>query len=310
MKYSHKLKMHLHKYNHRRAPGTVMSEGDANATDHFEDPSENGTSMELQQVAQQFRADPSVLSDDSHSLSAPETSVQILEPKVTSAPMPLQCAMPTLRQQHVQMAHVQQAIASNNNANLIGYPTLASLLANPSLQNRGPLLPYLMQQLRPLVQTNTLNSAALHQVNPLQLARHNASNENSSSPTGSKMSVAKSGSPDSDIAPAGSSRKRKAQYNNPKKPKDIEKRGRGDKSPNSDEHLLSANNGHSERQSSSSTMHMCKHCDVAFPDQALYHIHVGYHTFENPYKCNRCGQVSDNSRQFYLHLYQERHDML
>lgn len=30
-------------------------------------------------------------------------------------------------------------------------------------------------------------------------------------------------------------------------------------------------------------MHMCKHCDVAFPDQALYHIHVGYHTFENPY---------------------------
>lgn len=83
-----------------------MSEGDANETDHFEDPSENGTSMALQQLSQQFRADPGVSSDDMQSLSNPVTSVRdtlrsILQPMVTSAPMQQQYAMQALRQQHV-----------------------------------------------------------------------------------------------------------------------------------------------------------------------------------------------------------------
>ncbi|KAH7694575.1 zinc finger protein, partial [Aphelenchoides avenae] len=417
-KYCHSLKMHLHKYNHRRAPGTVMSEGDANETDHFEDPSENGTSMALQQLSQQFRADPGVSSDDMQSLSNPVTSVRdtlrsILQPMVTSAPMQQQYAMQALRQQHIdrmqemlrnanfnamamlpcqlcdfttadrdelhrhQIAHVQQALASNNNPNLTGHPTLASLLANQNLQNGGPLmLPHLMpQQQQPLMAPNTLNSATLQQVNMLRehMARHYAANqdrsisdpqhstalnhsseyaayggsderarpatetshdadESSSSPTGSKMSVDESGSPASDIATDGTSRKRKQKKG---KLEDTVKRLREKSSPESDEHEFSADSGHSdaagsstaivaslpqpiptsfftslsntapqERQRSSSAGYVCQHCAITFQDLALYQIHLGYHSFDNPFKCNRCGQVSPNSLQFNLHLYQ------
>ncbi|KAI6191565.1 hypothetical protein M3Y97_00241800 [Aphelenchoides bicaudatus] len=51
----------------------------------------------------------------------------------------------------------------------------------------------------------------------------------------------------------------------------------------------------------------CQHCMIAFNDQALYQIHLGYHGYDSPYKCNRCGHNADSALNFNLHLYQEKH---
>lgn len=53
---------------------------------------------------------------------------------------------------------------------------------------------------------------------------------------------------------------------------------------------------------------ICTHCKMGFADQALYHIHCGYHGYENPFKCNRCGHSSNDALTFNLHLLQGKHD--
>ncbi|PAV71605.1 hypothetical protein WR25_22169 isoform A [Diploscapter pachys] len=52
----------------------------------------------------------------------------------------------------------------------------------------------------------------------------------------------------------------------------------------------------------------CMHCKMAFQDQALYHIHMGYHGYEQVFKCNRCGYQANNSLDFNVHLMQGSHD--
>ncbi|CAD6194283.1 unnamed protein product [Caenorhabditis auriculariae] len=52
----------------------------------------------------------------------------------------------------------------------------------------------------------------------------------------------------------------------------------------------------------------CVHCRIAFYDQALYHIHMGYHGYEHPFKCNRCGFIAADPLNFNLHLFQSAHD--
>ncbi|CAD5229079.1 unnamed protein product [Bursaphelenchus okinawaensis] len=53
--------------------------------------------------------------------------------------------------------------------------------------------------------------------------------------------------------------------------------------------------------------HTCNHCMVAFQDRALFQIHLGYHGYESPFKCNRCGHDANSSLEFNLHLYQAKH---
>lgn len=52
----------------------------------------------------------------------------------------------------------------------------------------------------------------------------------------------------------------------------------------------------------------CSHCKMAFQDQALYHVHMGYHGYEHAFKCNRCGYVAPDSLTFNLHLLQASHE--
>ncbi|PIO71403.1 zinc finger, C2H2 type [Teladorsagia circumcincta] len=46
----------------------------------------------------------------------------------------------------------------------------------------------------------------------------------------------------------------------------------------------------------------------AAKDQALYHIHMGYHGYEHVFKCNRCGHIAPDSLNFNLHLLQASHE--
>ncbi|RCN41336.1 zinc finger, C2H2 type [Ancylostoma caninum] len=52
----------------------------------------------------------------------------------------------------------------------------------------------------------------------------------------------------------------------------------------------------------------CQHCRMAFQDQALYNIHMGYHGYEHVFKCNRCGHIAPDSLNFNLHLLQASHE--
>ncbi|CAI4225539.1 unnamed protein product [Auanema sp. JU1783] len=43
-------------------------------------------------------------------------------------------------------------------------------------------------------------------------------------------------------------------------------------------------------------------------EQAMYQIHMGYHGYEHPFKCNRCGYVANDALTFNLHLLQASHE--
>ncbi|KAI1730405.1 DNA-binding protein Ikaro [Ditylenchus destructor] len=72
--------------------------------------------------------------------------------------------------------------------------------------------------------------------------------------------------------------------------------------------LLARLNQIQEQQRQQTMPYTCQHCMMAFQDRALYQIHLGYHGYETPFKCNRCGHLSSSSLEFNLHLYQAKHD--
>lgn len=67
-------------------------------------------------------------------------------------------------------------------------------------------------------------------------------------------------------------------------------------------------NALSMRREEVSWRFQCHHCRMAFQDQALYHIHMGYHGYEHVFKCNRCGHIAPDSLNFNLHLLQASHE--
>lgn len=54
-------------------------------------------------------------------------------------------------------------------------------------------------------------------------------------------------------------------------------------------------------------LHHCQHCDIYFPDNILYTIHMGCHGFENPFQCNICGHKCRSKYDFACHFAQGQH---
>jgi hunchback-like protein len=52
----------------------------------------------------------------------------------------------------------------------------------------------------------------------------------------------------------------------------------------------------------------CDHCKIGFEDATLYDLHRGYHGYDNPFKCNRCGETCASAVAFNLHLWRVKHD--
>ena len=46
----------------------------------------------------------------------------------------------------------------------------------------------------------------------------------------------------------------------------------------------------------------CQHCDIMFGDCVMYTMHMGYHGFHDPLKCNMCGYASSDKVDFFLHI--------
>ncbi|ELU16066.1 hypothetical protein CAPTEDRAFT_199858 [Capitella teleta] len=52
----------------------------------------------------------------------------------------------------------------------------------------------------------------------------------------------------------------------------------------------------------------CTHCNIAFGDCIMYTMHMGYHGFSDPFKCNMCGHVARDKVAFFLHIARAPHE--
>ncbi|XP_052260148.1 uncharacterized protein LOC127864529 isoform X2 [Dreissena polymorpha] len=52
----------------------------------------------------------------------------------------------------------------------------------------------------------------------------------------------------------------------------------------------------------------CPHCRIAFGDLVMYTMHMGYHGFRDPYKCNMCGDTCKDRVEFFLHIARAAHN--
>jgi hypothetical protein len=51
----------------------------------------------------------------------------------------------------------------------------------------------------------------------------------------------------------------------------------------------------------------CKFCGIAFQNTAMYTIHMGYHSFQDPFKCGMCGEEANDALSFFLHIARREH---
>ena len=60
--------------------------------------------------------------------------------------------------------------------------------------------------------------------------------------------------------------------------------------------------------SSAAPPYECNHCAIAFRDCVMYTVHMGYHGYQDPFKCNMCGHVAQNRVEFFLHIARAAHE--
>lgn len=52
----------------------------------------------------------------------------------------------------------------------------------------------------------------------------------------------------------------------------------------------------------------CIYCEIAFKDCVMYTMHMGYHGYKDPFKCNMCGHCSKDKVDFFLHIARAAHN--
>ena len=51
----------------------------------------------------------------------------------------------------------------------------------------------------------------------------------------------------------------------------------------------------------------CRHCGFVFRHQAMFDIHMGFHKFDDPWRCNRCGHRCADCVDFNRHIASASH---
>ncbi|XP_041360449.1 uncharacterized protein LOC121376747 [Gigantopelta aegis] len=51
----------------------------------------------------------------------------------------------------------------------------------------------------------------------------------------------------------------------------------------------------------------CPYCEIAFRNCIMYTMHMGYHGYQDPYKCNMCGHCAKDKVDFFLHIARAAH---
>ncbi|XP_036342799.1 protein hunchback [Rhagoletis pomonella] len=79
--------------------------------------------------------------------------------------------------------------------------------------------------------------------------------------------------------------------------------GNSSNSSSSSSSLVSASNG----PAAFGAMYECKYCDIYFKDAVLYTIHMGYHSCDDVFKCNMCGEKCDGPVGLFVHMARNAH---
>ncbi|XP_050430848.1 protein hunchback [Adelges cooleyi] len=48
--------------------------------------------------------------------------------------------------------------------------------------------------------------------------------------------------------------------------------------------------------------HLCHHCDIIFKESIMYSMHMGFHSFRDPFACNLCGEITADKFSFFAHI--------
>ncbi|XP_059049068.1 protein hunchback-like [Achroia grisella] len=51
----------------------------------------------------------------------------------------------------------------------------------------------------------------------------------------------------------------------------------------------------------------CQYCDITFGDLTMHTIHMGFHGYNDPFMCNKCGERSGDRVAFFIHLGRAQH---
>ncbi|XP_053600897.1 protein hunchback [Plodia interpunctella] len=51
----------------------------------------------------------------------------------------------------------------------------------------------------------------------------------------------------------------------------------------------------------------CQYCDITFGDLTMHTIHMGFHGYNDPFMCNKCGERSADRVAFFIHLGRAQH---
>nr|QLI42897.1 hunchback-like protein [Plutella xylostella] len=52
----------------------------------------------------------------------------------------------------------------------------------------------------------------------------------------------------------------------------------------------------------------CQYCDISFGDLTMHTIHMGFHGYNDPFMCNKCGERSADRVAFFIHLGRAQHN--
>ncbi|XP_047539338.1 protein hunchback-like [Vanessa atalanta] len=55
------------------------------------------------------------------------------------------------------------------------------------------------------------------------------------------------------------------------------------------------------------TSYTCQYCDITFGDLTMHTIHMGFHGYNDPFMCNKCGERSADRVAFFIHLGRAQH---
>ncbi|XP_039745404.1 protein hunchback-like [Pararge aegeria] len=59
--------------------------------------------------------------------------------------------------------------------------------------------------------------------------------------------------------------------------------------------------------STASNSYTCQYCDITFGDLTMHTIHMGFHGYNDPFMCNKCGERSSDRIAFFIHLGRAQH---
>lgn len=56
------------------------------------------------------------------------------------------------------------------------------------------------------------------------------------------------------------------------------------------------------------SVYECTRCAIMFRDCIMYTMHMGYHGYQDPFKCNMCGHQARDRVEFFLHIARAAHE--